>query len=68
MHHRAAGLVAGQSLLDQHLCDLTDGWLVLAVMTEKNIKDFRFGILSVHTEAFYRGNRPSRKINFAAPV
>ena len=30
---------------------LTDGWLVLAVMTEKNIKDFRFGILSVHTEA-----------------
>jgi hypothetical protein len=37
--------------LDQHLSDLTDGGLVLAVMTEENIEDLRFGVLSVHPEA-----------------
>jgi hypothetical protein len=35
-------------------------------MTEKNIKDFRFGILSVHTEAFYWGNIRRIQTNFIA--
>jgi hypothetical protein len=37
--------------LGQLLRDLTDGWLVLAVVAQEDIKDFRFGVLSVHTEA-----------------
>ncbi len=36
---------------DQRPTDLTNGWLVLAIVAQKHIKDFRFGVLSVHTEA-----------------
>ena len=31
--------------------NLLNGWLVLAVVAEKDIKVFRFGVVSVHTEA-----------------
>ena len=39
------------AFLDQLLRDLADGWLVLAIVAQEDIKDFRFGVLSVHTEA-----------------
>ena len=38
------------AFLDQHLSDLADGWLVLIIVAQKHIKDFRFGVLSIHTE------------------
>ena len=39
------------AFLDQLLRDLADGRLVVTVVAQEYIKDFRFGVLSVHTEA-----------------
>ena len=46
-------------LRGQLLRDLTDGWLVLAVVAQEDIKDFRFGALCVHTGAILWGKHTS---------
>jgi hypothetical protein len=40
---------------DQLLGDLTDGWLILAAVTQEYVKNFRLGVLSIHPEAILFG-------------
>ena len=39
----------------QLLRDLANGWLVLAVVAQEYIKDFRFGVFCVHRESILSG-------------
>jgi hypothetical protein len=54
------------TFLDQLLTDSANGWLVLAVVAQEDIKDFRFGHLCAHPEAILYGQHEVRQINFAA--
>ena len=44
------------AFLDQLLRDLANGWLVLAVVAQEDIKDLGLGVLPVHAIAVFNAN------------
>jgi hypothetical protein len=52
------------AFLDQLLCNLANGRLVLAVVAQEDIKDLGLGVLPVHANAVLYGKNLAWKADF----